>query len=305
MTGAARENREGPAMSGQSSQSPSAPLRLLVPQWQGGNSEAYALGARLLTWLAPPGRGDTVEVPVAARPPASDGDEALFARADLSAQFHAAREIIEIRQPQRIVTFGGDCFVSLAPFSYLRRRYGEGLGVLWIDAHPDVGTPRDFRHAHTMVLGTLLGYGDPQFAAECRPVLAREKVLLVGLEETREAYSRFVREHELQIIRSSELRTGYDGVRQWLADQQIQQLAVHFDLDVLQPSAFRSQSFAKPELGATKFDMAGTLELDEVVRLLGEVSSRCDLVGLTIAEHTPWDAINLKRALAEIALLSE
>lgn len=28
-------------------------LRLLIPQWQGGNNPAYFLGAKLLAWLAP------------------------------------------------------------------------------------------------------------------------------------------------------------------------------------------------------------------------------------------------------------
>ncbi|CAI3944589.1 Arginase/agmatinase family enzyme (SpeB) (PDB:1CEV) [Commensalibacter communis] len=39
-------------------------LRLLMPQWQGGNHHAYPLCARLLEWLAPKGNSPTVEVPV-------------------------------------------------------------------------------------------------------------------------------------------------------------------------------------------------------------------------------------------------
>lgn len=41
-------------------------LRLLMPQWQGGNNPAYAFGARLLAWLAPGADTTTVqaEVPV-------------------------------------------------------------------------------------------------------------------------------------------------------------------------------------------------------------------------------------------------
>jgi arginase family enzyme len=29
-----------------------------------------------------------------------------------------------------------------------RSRNGGNLGVLWVDAHPDVMTPKDFAHAH-------------------------------------------------------------------------------------------------------------------------------------------------------------
>jgi len=32
---------------------PRKTLRLLMPQWQGGNNPTYYLGARLLAWLAP------------------------------------------------------------------------------------------------------------------------------------------------------------------------------------------------------------------------------------------------------------
>src|SRR5882672_8141485 len=41
-------------------------LRLLMPQWQGGNNPIYYLGAQLLYWLAPKGDADFAEVPVAA-----------------------------------------------------------------------------------------------------------------------------------------------------------------------------------------------------------------------------------------------
>ena len=49
-------------------------------------------------------------------------------------QIEAATAILEERQPERVITFGGDCLVSQAPFAYLAKRYGERLGVLWIDA---------------------------------------------------------------------------------------------------------------------------------------------------------------------------
>ena len=41
-------------------------LRLIFPQWQGGNNPPYYLGAQLLSWLAPEPSGPVEEVPVAA-----------------------------------------------------------------------------------------------------------------------------------------------------------------------------------------------------------------------------------------------
>ena len=40
-------------------------IRLLMPQWQGGNNPTYQLGARMLAWLAPPSKATLFEVPVA------------------------------------------------------------------------------------------------------------------------------------------------------------------------------------------------------------------------------------------------
>ena len=65
--------------------------------------------------------------------------------------------------------------------AYLNRRYGGNLGVLWVDAHPDVLTPKDFAHAHAQVLGALLGRGDPDLVAEADMPLKPPRVMYAGL----------------------------------------------------------------------------------------------------------------------------
>ena len=46
-------------------------LRLLFPQWQGGNNPPYFFGSQLLAWLAPPAQGAVEEVSVPAPPKAA------------------------------------------------------------------------------------------------------------------------------------------------------------------------------------------------------------------------------------------
>ena len=134
-------------------------LRLIMPQWQGGNNPPYSLGAKLLAWLAPEaGNIPQVEVPVIPY----DGSElptenGVFAQTVLLQQQRSARKIIEAHQPKRIIMFGGDCLVSQAPFAYLNEKYHGKLGVLWLDSHPDVSTPEMYINEHAMVLGNLLG----------------------------------------------------------------------------------------------------------------------------------------------------
>jgi arginase len=67
-----------------------------------------------------------------------DGIEAKDA---VLAQLGQAFTVIREHDPARIVTLGGECAVSVAPFAELARRYGDDLAIVWIDSHPDIGTP--------------------------------------------------------------------------------------------------------------------------------------------------------------------
>ena len=95
-------------------------LRLVMPQWQGGDNPAYAFGPKLLVWLAPKD-DNTVEVQVPITP--YDGtalpmENGVAGRSILQAQTQAAAKILEAYQPDRVIVFGGDCLVSQAPFAH-------------------------------------------------------------------------------------------------------------------------------------------------------------------------------------------
>ncbi len=280
-------------------------LRLLMPQWQGGNNGIpYPLGARLLAWLAPESDAPLVEVPVEpydGTDPETEGG--VVGRTVLLRQLRAARHIIEAYQPDRILVFGGDCLVSQAPFAYLNERYGGEIGVLWIDAHPDVTTPRNFRHEHAMVLGNLLGEGDPEFAREVKVRVRPERVLYAGVDETLEWETEVLQRLNLACVRSDALVPGSKPVVDWIRRHAVEHLAIHLDLDVLDPRLFRSQLFANPD-AATQVDAAqGRLSFAQVTGLITDVAAQTEVVGLTLAEHMPWDAIHLKNMMARFPFM--
>ena len=132
-------------------------LRLLFPQWQGGNNPPYHLGSLLLSFLAPRPTGPVEEVPVALPDgiPLAEVD-GIRGKAQILRQLNDAAGLIEKHNPEAIVVLGGDCLVSLAPFAHLLNQYGNKLGVLWIDSHPDVQTAEQYPNAHAHVLGALL-----------------------------------------------------------------------------------------------------------------------------------------------------
>jgi arginase len=108
-----------------------------------------------------------------------DGVEAKRAVVD---QLGRAFEVIRRHNPARIVTLGGECSVSVAPFSELAARYGDDLAILWIDSHPDVGTPAsEYPGYHAMAVAALTGHGDPDVLSLLPAIVAEERVALVGL----------------------------------------------------------------------------------------------------------------------------
>ena len=94
-----------------------------------------------------------------------------------------AKAKLEEAKPDCIITIGGNCLVSLAPFDYLHGIY-KNTGIIWIDAHPDVSTVNDgYPNAHAMVLGSLLGHGAEQLAAKMKNSKFRpEEIMYIGLQ---------------------------------------------------------------------------------------------------------------------------
>lgn len=269
-------------------------VRLLYPQWQGGNfGKSYPMGAHLLAWLAPESTAPLLEVPVqkynGSQLPLENG---IVGRTVITAQMRAARSILDANQPNRVITFGGDCLVSQAPFSYLNDRYNGMLGVLWIDAHPDVTTPRNSRNAHAMVLGNLLGEGDPELAREVRRHIDPKLVMFAGLDDMSPYEWEVVKRLGMRRAGSADVAKSSNTIIQWIRDNDIKHLAIHFDLDVLDPQQFRSQLFNIPG-GKAINAPSGKLTFQQVVRLINDVATRTEVVGFTIAEHMPWDDINL------------
>ena len=281
-------------------------LRLLMPQWQGGNNPAYSFGARLLDWLAPGGENaETVEIPV--EPPTGAApvqENGIVARAALLKQLKAAATVIKARQPEKIIVFGGDCLVEQAPFSYLNERYNGELGVLWLDAHPDVATPAAYPHGHAMVLGNLLGAGDAEFAAFVKKPLNPKLVMMAGLQKTFSHETEVLDRLGIRRAGPLDLAQSSAPVLNWLAENRIKHLAVHLDLDVLSARVFRSLLCANPLEPCTLDAEWGDMDFAQLGRLLEDVAARTELVGFGITEYTPWDALNLRALLAKVPIFA-
>lgn len=125
-----------------------------------------------------------------------------------------------------------------------------------------------------------------------------------GCRETLDVETDLIRRPGLRSASPGELADSSAPVLEWLKETGARHLAIHLDLDVLDPAFFRSLLFARPDAPADAFGIAqGKMTIDQVVRLLGDVAA-VDVVGLGVAEHpASWDALALKNMLAKLPLL--
>lgn len=283
-------------------------LRLNLPRWQGGNRPDYHIGSELLAWLAPPAHGPVETVPVPEPLPGETlaEEDGIVARAALLRQARAARQAIERHRPDRIVTLGGDCLVDLAPMAYLNTRYGGELGMLWLDAHPDVLTPDESPHGHTHVVSALLGRGDPDLTDEVDTPIKPAHVMYAGLDAWTASENDVIEGFGLRHAGADMLTDSSAPVLDWIASEGLAHVAVHFDVDVLDPMRFRPVLFNKPDVPADFLAGVprGQLTPGQIVRLLHDVAAACDLVGLAITEYLPWEAIATRNLLRQLPLLA-
>lgn len=274
-----------------------------LPQWQGGNNPDYQIGNEILATIVPHGQNiEQIKVPVSTQPlPVQttniDGESTLLT------QFQTTSDILKLKQPKRVITLGGDCSVSEAPFDYLNGHY-DHLGVIWLDVHPDVADATNSRHVHEMVLANLLNAGAPKFNEQVVHHLAPSQVMLAGLKyDELRPMDQTVNKLSLHYATPEALAQDNQVILNWMAANNIQHVAVHWDLDVLSPDDFRSIYPAQPHTNPDNFPAAvGAMTLAQVFGLLSMLGHQNDLVGLSIAEHMPWDAINLRKGLSDLPI---
>lgn len=149
-------------------------LRLLWPQWQGAAEymvaqltpgipleqarRGYSTGTAVLQAILPAHHGPTATVPVTLDDEGTQHQNGVDAKDAVLRQLDAALRVIDSSGAERILTLGGECSVSVGPFASLAAKYGEDLAIVWVDSHPDVGTPdSDYPGYHAMAVSVLSG----------------------------------------------------------------------------------------------------------------------------------------------------
>lgn len=278
-------------------------IRLLYPDHVSGGLDTYYFGADLLQYILPQNPNQPV-VKVDIIPPNSKEKavtNGIYAEKEVLLGIRDAQEKISKENPDRIITIGGNCMVSLAPFDYLHGKYKK-VGIIWIDAHPDVSTLNDgYPNAHAMVLGSLLGHGAAQLTREIKNSLFKpDEIFYIGLQPLHDYQEKYLDDMGVKYKVQDKTFVTSSEINDFIG--RFDHILIHFDIDVLDEHFFHSTYFANSELVG---DGAGggkmTIEkLSEVLRLITE---NTDVVGFTIAEYLPFDEHRLHKMFAEINLL--
>lgn len=284
-------------------------VRLIYPQWQGGDiagwipemknpedaSRGYILGAQLLNFLAPDSGQETLVVPVSTEAAERRVTDGVLDRDVIAAQTKAALELLQTRNPTRIVTLGGDCSVSVVPFTWLAAKYAGDVAVIWMDAHPDITLPGDaYPGFHAMAVTACMGYGDRKILAQLPARIDPSKILFIGLRNwEREEIKTRQKQYGISHFTPEEVAADSDAIRTWLKNCGASKVLVHFDLDVLDPAEI---------VAAVGTDPNG-MKIDEVIRVIDDIAAEKELVALTIAEPMPRTAIRIRNMLSRLPLL--
>ncbi len=284
-------------------------IRLVYPQWQGGDitrwipeisdpalaARGYYLGAQLLDFLAPDNGQPKFTVPVNTEAKERKTVDGVLDRDDIALQTKAALDILNVEKPDKIVTLGGECSVSVAPFTYLADKYKDDVAMIWIDAHPDITLPGDaYTGYHAMAVTACMGLGDKVIVSQLPARISPEKILFVGLRDwERDEIKARQQEYGIKHLSPEDVATDSSAVIDWLKKCEASRVVVHFDMDVLDPA----------EIIAAVGVVSGGMKMADVVRVINDIASEKELVGLTVAEPMPRIAIRLKSMLAQLPLL--
>ncbi|KAA6234304.1 arginase family protein [Campylobacter sp. LR291e] len=282
-------------------------IRLIYPQWQGGeisayfedlnekqSSQGYILGARILDLLMKKRKNvQNIYLPISTKFKREIKDGIIDKKIILH-QTKKVAKLVKKSKADKILSLGGECSISIVPFLYLAKKYGsDDVCVIYLDSHPDIGLPYDdfYQGYHAMAVSMLLGYGDEELLSVIKnkkDFIRPENLLLVGLNSKEEKhYKQRQNDFNLKSINTSEYNE--KAVISWLDSISATKLLIHFDLDVLD----------KDELYIAVGN-TGKMKITQIISLLKIASRKKRLVGLSVAECLPRDLIKLQNLLANL-----
>ena len=201
--------------------------------------------------------------------PVADGSGSALSQNEFFAA--AAARLGELPDASFPLALGGDNSVSIPVIQEFARRHGNGAGVVWFDAHPDLfeaydGNPDS--HASALRRGMELGG------------LAPGQAVLVGTRSFAQEEVRYIRDQGIELVTAADWAAGNAaGVADRVAArlQGLSAIYLAVDIDVLDASC----------APGTGYPMPGGVGSEAFFVLLEELFARLPVRAMDLTEIAP------------------
>jgi arginase len=182
----------------------------------------------------------------------------------------------------------GNCACALGVTAGLRAS-GPAPAVCWLDAHADFNTPDSTRSGFIdgMSLATLTGHAWKSLASSI-PAFApipEWQIALIGARDLDPDEAVALEESRVMRVAPGESEFAFRSIA-----EEARRLYFHVDLDVLDPSVGKANSFSAP----------GGLTVNDVISVLESARGHCDLTAAAITSYDP--IVDLDGRIARAAL---
>ncbi len=182
------------------------------------------------------------------------------------------------------VLLAGDCSIGITTLPSALR-HGQGIKVLWLDAHADYNTPATSGSGY--LGGMALAGACGEWDAGLTDTIASDRVVLAGVRDLDDGERDVLGASGVTVIGASNVET-LVAVKNALDGAPVY---VHLDLDVIDPEHFPAQ-----------FPAPGGLHPEKLYDLAEAVVEDCELVGLEITAFEAPDDPGAHAAAAETAM---
>jgi arginase len=248
---------------------------------------------------------DLGDVPVPARRNRTEYGPTQLAKIEAVARWvakHSWRAHAEAMTP---LVVGGDHSAAIGNIAASSQTV-PGLGIVWIDAHPDFNTPETSSsgNIHGMVLAIAAGRGPAPLVRLLgfAPMVHPERIVVIGARsidagERNNLRAAGVRVYEAEHLERHGVRETIGDAVAYLTEHNVRAVHLSVDVDVLDPARWPGVSTPAPG------GMSGD-DLRHAVRLVGEMApiASVDIVELTPPEDVGGATVEVALSVAEAAL---
>jgi arginase len=173
------------------------------------------------------------------------------------------------------LVLAGNCMSSIAVVAGL----GRDVGVVWLDAHADFNTPETtlsgFQDGMGLTILTGTGWNALRETIPGYRAVDEAKVVVVGIRDVDEAERERLESSEVQVLVPGDLQRTAEALDR--LGERVEEVYLHVDLDVLDPSEGRANQYAAPD----------GLTAAEVERILTALGERVPVSGAAMTAYDP------------------